>query len=163
MRTIHIEQQDDLFTLSSGVQVNRFVGYEPKGETAPMPGLRVKLYRNLNKPNMYSIMATEGPMKGKVLGYAPAVELEDVKFVVGQKARETVLAQKCRNVHAFAVGRLVSTDIEMPKHVSEQWLAVTYQPYVAGHFFCRSNPNAPVMKAERVWLNGANAYSLNVG
>lgn len=158
MRTIHIEHINDQFNLSSSVHVDKFIGYEPRGEVAPTQGLRVKVYRNLNKPNMFSIMATEGPMKGKVLGYAPAVELCDVEFVVGQKARERLLAKKCRNVHAFAVGYLASTNIELAKSVREQWKAVTYQPYVAGNFFCRANPGVPVKTADRVWLNGADAF-----
>jgi len=45
----------------------------------------VRVYRNLLKPNFFSIQAMEGPNKGKVVGYARAVGLENVTFVVSKK------------------------------------------------------------------------------
>lgn len=46
-----------------------------RGRTCPEPGLPVRVYRNLNRPGLYSMVALSGPYKGKVVGYAPAVAL----------------------------------------------------------------------------------------
>lgn len=59
---------------------------------------RVRVYRNLNKPEFYSILAMEGDNKGKVVGYAKSVLIENGQFVVGAKSRLRVLSEKRKKV-----------------------------------------------------------------
>src|SRR5690606_22096230 len=117
-----------------------------RSETPVTVGQRVKVYRNLNKPEFFSIMAADGPAAGRVLGYAKAVEIANVTFRISQKSRERLLRDKRRNVHAFAVGTLVSVADELPAD-SLSWARITYQPYTQGFFFDRNQPQQPVQGA----------------
>ncbi|WP_157133378.1 hypothetical protein [Marinobacter sp. ELB17] len=47
--------------------------------------MSVKVYRNLNRPSLFSIMAIAGPHKEKVVGYAPAILLCDVHFLISER------------------------------------------------------------------------------
>lgn len=117
-------------------------------------GQKVAVYRNLNKPGLFSIKALEGVNKGKVIGYSPSVEIAGVTFKVSEASRQRVLRDKQRNVHAFAVGTLVAcTD---PVDVAGM-TAATYQPYTCGSFFIRDT-GLPVSTANRCVLQGANAF-----
>jgi hypothetical protein len=113
-----------------------------------MIGQKVRVYRNLNKPGMYSIK-----IAGKVVGYAPCVELSDIKFIVSEASRQRVLRDRQRNVHAYAEGVLVAVHEVVPDVSGCE--AVTYSPYVSGSFFNRAT-NAPVSTAAHGYACGAN-------
>lgn len=68
--------------------------------------------------------------KGKVLGYADAVTLEDVTFRVYERQRQYCLDKGARWVHAYAIGTLVATS---PVDV-DGWTQVTYNPFRAPTF-----------------------------
>lgn len=61
----------------------------------------VRVFKNL-KHGCYSIM-----QRGVVRASARVVRLSDVEFRVGEKGRQRMIRERRRNVHAFAVGRLV--------------------------------------------------------
>lgn len=61
----------------------------------------VRVFKNL-KHGCYSIM-----QRGIVRASARAVRLTDVEFRVGEKGRQRMLRERRKNIHAFAVGRLV--------------------------------------------------------
>lgn len=82
-----------------------FVSFKDRSIRA---GMRVRVYRNLLKPGLFSIQAMEGPDKDKVVGYARAVGLENVRFVVSKKTWERVISEGARTVFAFAEGALVN-------------------------------------------------------
>jgi len=71
------------------------------------PGQRVKVYRNLHRGG-YSVVALDGPSKGLVVGHAEHITLGDVEFVVSEAGRQRVIREKKKNVHAYAVGTLLS-------------------------------------------------------
>jgi|TARA_B110000196_G_C21149668_1_gene668776 hypothetical protein len=126
-----------------------------KDRKLPSPGDLVRVYRNLPKPPYYSIRAEEGDSKGLVLGHAKAVIIEDVKFLVGEKSRKTVLKNGVRGVHAYALGRFVGVCDEPPADfLTKESVQVTYQPFVHGHFFERSAPLTPVTESKQCCMFG---------
>lgn len=126
-----------------------------RGRTAPSPGDRIRVYRNLNRLGLYSLQALTGPNKGKVLGYAPATALANVEFKVSEKGRQSVLARQERHIHAYAQGEFVTTASELPEAVrATDENTVTYRPFVAGHFFRLADPNTPIWHLPRAWATG---------
>jgi len=73
--------------------------------------MRVRIYRNLKVRDhrAWSVMAYDGPNKGKVIDVVDAVILKDARFVVNEGGRQRVLREKQKNVHAFVDGTLVKT------------------------------------------------------
>ncbi len=63
--------------------------------------LPVRVFKNL-KHGCYSIM-----QRGVIKASAKQVRLSDVEFRVRESGRQRMLRDKRRNVHAFAVGRLM--------------------------------------------------------
>lgn len=131
------------------------------GRPAPAPGTRVRVYRNLNRPGLFSVVALAGALKGKVVGYAPVVGLANVSLKVSEKQRQGVLLKQVRTVHAFAEGDLVEMASELPESYKGQPLKViTYQPFMAGHFFDRATPGTPIWELPVAWSAGANLITL---
>lgn len=109
------------------------------------PNLRTYVYRNLRR-NCLSLMQQQ-----LVVGYAEAVLLSDVEFRVRLSGRQKVLEQKQKNVHAFAIGKLDSDQLDPSGVISGQYLeknywslvtersvsltTVSYNPYRFGYFF----------------------------
>lgn len=124
---------------------------------APQPGERIRVYRNLNRPTLFSIVAQDGELRGKVLGYAPVIGMTDIELKVSDKLRATVLKKQVRNVHAYASSRFYAC-----LHTLEQACeagssrCVTYQPYVHGYFFDRAAPEVPIWSLQIAWSCGAN-------
>ena len=56
--------------------------------------MKVRVYRNLNKPEYFSILSMEKENKGRVVGYARSVLLENCNFVVYETARQKVLRDR---------------------------------------------------------------------
>ncbi len=63
--------------------------------------LPVRVFKNL-KYGCYSIM-----QRGVIRASAKQVRLSDVEFRVRESGRQRMLCEKRKNIHAFAVGRLV--------------------------------------------------------
>lgn len=80
--------------------------------------MKVRIYRNLNRPSLFSIVALSGEHKGKVLGYAPVVGISNVDLKVSEKQRHSVLEKQVRTVHAFAEGNLVGLRTSCQKAVA---------------------------------------------
>lgn len=111
--------------------------------------MRVNVYRNLSPQyrgqRAWSVMALEGPRKGKVIDIVDGVIVRDVTFVVSEASRQRVIREKSKNVHAFVRGELVETFPlnSLPRGADGNALApgrgatvpVSYDPYKAGHFF----------------------------
>jgi hypothetical protein len=75
--------------------------------------MRIRLYRNLSpqyrQQHAWSIMAMEGPRKGKVVDVVDGAILRNVRFIVSEAGRQRVLRDGVRNVHAFIDGHLAKT------------------------------------------------------
>ena len=69
----------------------------------------VNVYRNLSpqyrKQRAWSVMAHEGPQKGRVLDVVDGVILRAVCLVVRESGRQRVLREQSKNVHAFIRGQ----------------------------------------------------------
>jgi hypothetical protein len=110
--------------------------------------MRVRVYRNLSPQyrdrRVWSVVALEGPRKGRVIDRVAGVVLRDASFVVSEAGRRRVLREKAKNVHAFVRGELVEAFAldSLPSGADGERLApgqgatvpVSYDPYRAGHF-----------------------------
>lgn len=96
---------------------------------------RVKVYRNLNKPDYFSMQACDGADKGKVIGYAKCVKLSNVTFKVSAAGQQRVLCENRKNVHSFVIGILEDASEEVLP--SPHGLEATYNPYLYNYFFDR--------------------------
>lgn len=99
----------------------------------------VRVFKNF-KHGCYSIM-----QRGVIKASARVVRLSDVEFRVRENGRQRMIREKRKNVHAFAVGRLVdyvhpsdSRDIAPP-----DGRGLFYDPYRFGSFV-DSETEAPV-------------------
>lgn len=132
--------------------------------------MRVFMYWNLHK-HCWSLKAMNGPMKGRVVAHAAAVELADCDFKVSEAGRQRVIREQRKNVHAGVVGDLLTFQPAFPEvpdslrrihNVSLSWPAVddaegvpvTYNPYRVGHFESADLIRTPMTKAPRVVAKG---------
>jgi hypothetical protein len=90
-------------------------------------GLLVEVYKN-TRGKCWSVRASEGPERARVIAHCDSILLRDVKFVVRPTGRNLVRASRQKNVHAFAKGRVTSSEPGGP------WARVTYDPYVNDTF-----------------------------
>lgn len=120
-------------------------------------GMRVRVYRNLNKPEYYSILAMEGPDKRKVVGYSKSVHLSDVIFLVSAKSRERLLRERSKNVHAFCEG-ILNDIFTSPVDISNCKEVITYNPYLRDTFFNTKTLESKVTPAKSVILQGSCGY-----
>lgn len=112
--------------------------------------MRVRVHFNLHRKD-YSVV---NPSTGRVIFNAASVTLRDVEFRVREKARQKVIATKCRSVHAYAVGQLCDhLDVNPPCTVP-----VTYNPYRCGAFHVMGQPEHEVWKSSVVTFGGGYCY-----
>jgi hypothetical protein len=109
---------------------------------------QVQVYKNLRRGD-WSIRA-----KGKVIGHASDCVLANVTFHVSEAARQRVIRNHCREVHAWVVGELVDLAPDGER------IPITYRPFDGGSFVRRDN-GAPIAGAAFVHFTaneGAIAY-----
>lgn len=114
-------------------------------------GQYVQIYWNLHK-RVFSVMALEGPNKGRVIAHVPNFSLTDARFVVREGGRQRVLREKRKSVHAFVRGRWA-------EFVSDEGREVTYNPYLYESFVRRATQE-PIFTSEGVTgiTEGGKAY-----
>lgn len=102
-----------------------------KGRAAPRSDEEVKIHRNLNDRTGRHVWSITVRRDGKeqVVGYAPALTLEAVRFRVRPSGHAAALASGQRNVHAYAVGRLT----DPPQQISTE-RQVSYNPFRGAAF-----------------------------
>ena len=118
----------------------------PRALTIDLEGQRVKVYRNL-KNGLFSVQ-----FGGLVVAHLATVKLTGVQFKVTETARQRVLAQRQRNVHAYAIGTF--TTAAQPTATEP----ISYNPYHAGHFF-QVQDHAPIHCATALMLTQGKAYA----
>ena len=107
---------------------------------------KVFVYRNLHK-NCWSVK--QGGLV-KAHSTDQPIILRDVEFRVNEKARQKVLKEKRKNVHAGAVGYLLDGTETLKQIVySSRLSGVTYNPYKYKNFV-DAETEEPVYKSERV-------------
>lgn len=145
-----------LGSLMIGGAVSTVVG---KNVRILLRGQKVRVYRNLNKPEFFSIMACTGECKGLVCGYARAVRVKDGSFIVSEKSRQRVLREKSRNVHAFVEGCLDDMAEFVQQLPLNDVLTVSYNPYKMGSFYdVHTEQPLPSTHIEVAVLQGSNVY-----
>jgi hypothetical protein len=110
--------------------------------------MKVQVYKNLNRGD-WSVRVA-----GKVIAHVPSITLANVSFHVSESGRKRVIANKCREVHAWAIGEIVASQ------PSGEAKAITYNPYRGGTFTERAS-GAAVTSAAHVYFSvseGAFAY-----
>lgn len=132
--------------------------------------MKVFMYWNLRR-QCWSLRAEDGPLSGRVVAHAAAVELKGCRFKVSEAGRQRVLRERCKNVHAGVVGDLVTFEPAFPTerdhlrtiwNVNLTWLPVedtegvpvTYNPYRVGHFESADLIRVPMTQAPRVVARG---------
>ena len=119
-----------------------------------MIGRKVKVYRNLHK-DTWSLMAADGPERGRVIGYADQVELDAPELRVGEASRQRAVREGVRNVHAFVVGTLLpNRSIQSPLY------RVRYNPFRASCF--HSNLGTCIFQGGSALLDRAGALWMDV-
>jgi hypothetical protein len=117
--------------------------------------MEVAVYKNLHR-NQWSIAQLKGRRGyGKVIDHCNAVVLRDCRMVVREGARQAVLRDHCRTVHAFITGTIVS---EIP---SGEQTAITYNPYRCGTFTERATGAAVESAAYVIFTSDEGAYAIN--
>lgn len=122
-----------------------------KGRTVEY-GQTVRVYKNLNK-DCFSIMDNKTKL---VIGYADQVTLKDVRFVVKSSGQARAREQQRRNVHAFVVGRFVSTDKKKPPGVDRE---AHYNPFYTD-FFIDPTTESSLHAARIAHLEDGKCYVL---
>ncbi len=107
--------------------------------------MKVFVYRNLHK-QCFSIMALQGPMKGRVIAHRDSLELTNVVFKVTESTRLRVVATGKKEVHAGVVGEWDDT-CKANLAMMEQ---VRYNPKESGEF--RKLDGTPVKSSPSVAL-----------
>lgn len=108
--------------------------------------LKVFVYWNLNR-KLWSIKALRGPNRGRVIQHLQEITLKNCIFKVSERGRQTVIAQKVKNVHAGVVGYMNSDEIFKN---AIQSIDVTYNPYKFSSFVNKNNTQEPVITAKIV-------------
>lgn len=88
--------------------------------------MRVWVYFNLHK-KVWSVMALEGPDKGRVIARSSFVVLDNPVGKVRPGGRLKVIATGKKNVHAGIIGQLAS--LEEAPELAGQGRGVTYNPF----------------------------------
>lgn len=132
--------------------------------------MRVHVYRNLRHQDQlaWSIVANEGPTRGRVVEVVSAVLVEGVTFVVREGGRQRVLRERSKNVHAFIRGEMIrsvplgcdpsAASVESMAPGVEGLTEVTYDPYLHGHFFV-ARTGEPVVSAALVVATSSGVFA----
>lgn len=129
--------------------------------------MKVRIFRNLNKHCM-SMIAMEGPFKGKVIAHVDSAYLHECSMVVQEASRQRVIRERCKNVHAFVQGNLqCATGVRLrypvqgikvaePDH--DHPVLIRYNPYERGEYYFASTGepvwavNCAEVKPTGVWV-----------
>jgi hypothetical protein len=122
--------------------------------------MKVRVYRNLNKSDYYSILAMEGVNKGKVVGYARSVLVKECQFKVSNASRLRACREKRRNVHAFCEAILVDA-FEHAQELTGKEKAVTYNPFKSPTFYCRSDESPQTENCDQAILQGSDVHIIS--
>ena len=86
--------------------------------------------------------------------------LSGVRFEISQAGLRRVRETGVRNVHAYARGQVVGTDIaDILNH--PEVVKITYNPHLYDHFV-RADNKAPIAGAALMAIDGKTAYAVGV-
>ena len=87
--------------------------------------MKVKVYFNLHK-KLFSVVALEGPNKGRVIEHTDNIGLLNCNFRVQKAGRERVLKERRKNVHAYITGWKSDPKVDFGWTPEAH---ITYNPY----------------------------------
>ena len=126
--------------------------------------MKVKVYKNLHK-NCYSVKASEGQFKNKVIFHASSLTLSDVSFKVYENGRKRTIKEKQKNVHAFIEGYLESMIVLKGRSIYPSTIDYTkgdrlsYNPYRFPYFYvCHSLE--PIYNCETILLDSEGIWKI---
>jgi len=107
--------------------------------------MKVAIYKNLHN-GLFSVQCREGKDYGRVLAHVPCIRLHNVRFVVRERGRQRVLAERRKNVHAFVVGYTDKLAGMVAHYPPVEPASVSYNPYKASTFV--NATGAPISRAD---------------
>ena len=87
---------------------------------------KVRVYWNLHK----KVWSVQDVKSGRVVAHRQFITIRDAKFVVRKGGQKRVREEGKKNVHAFAVGYLMSSK----QRSYHDWDRVKYDPYTDNYF-----------------------------
>lgn len=128
-------------------------------------------YLNLNR-GCLSVRSAAGASRGRVWGYAAAVEISEARFVVQAGGRQRVLRNRCKDVHAWVRGstRVIAEEGRDVGRLLARWqeacargeaVDVAYNPFYTETFVRRTTAE-PVFLARRVVIIGRRIFAVDI-
>jgi len=115
--------------MTNEIILSYLLRYAAKVRENPLEaGTPVRVYRNLHNGKLSVQVKQDG--KWKVHAHVDDIFLDDPNFKVSQAGRERVLREKAKNVHAFILGNVSSSE----GFDADNARQVTYNPYKMTHF-----------------------------
>lgn len=114
-----------------------------------------KVYRNINN----GLISIAERRSGLVVAHCDSVTMQSVAFRVSDKGRQRVIKEQRKNVHAFAIGRVIDVEGLRPYkgrnldsglsvvEDSDMPTVITYNPYKAAQFV-EMETSKPVFRAQ---------------
>jgi hypothetical protein len=116
--------------------------------------MRAHVYRNLH----LGTWSIRDPRTGRVIAHAAYVAMEDATCRVQQGARERVLRERRRSVHAYVVGEVLAYG-DAPPPRTGAWTRFTYDPYRAATFTVAAAAHpTPILGAARLRFDAEGAW-----
>jgi hypothetical protein len=114
---------------------------------------KVRVYWNLHK-HKWSIQSCKS---GLVIDHKQYITLLDAKFVVRKGGQKRVREEGKKNVHAFAVGYLMSSK----QSSYHDWDRVKYNPYTDDYFMHKGEDHDEWNEIPRDWVGWIRLESLH--
>ena len=142
---------------------------------------KVRVYRNLNKagPNFgcWSVKSMYGRNYGRVVLHCSDVIVAAARCVVGERARQRVIREKSKNVHAYIEGYIIAATVLEERYdvvasmvspsngplcpsVEDGEVEISYNPYKAGYFYEKAT-DLPVQDGFECHLNEDHTVSIS--
>jgi hypothetical protein len=123
-------------------------------------GALVDSYCDLHR-RCTSLRCIAGERRGRVIGKADTVVLQDVTFRVNPGGLRRVREEGVRAVHAYARGTVVSGDAASVRDHPDA-IRVRYNPFQFDSFV-RADTEAPIAAAAVLAIDGKEAFALLQG
>lgn len=108
----------------------------------------VKAYRNLRFRRPKVVYSVKDRRRNRLIAYTGEILLTNVRFNIVESERKRAVLRHERNVHAYAIGTIVSED----PTPDEPWLPATYNPFKY-ETFVDVLTEAPIHEASAVLLD----------
>jgi hypothetical protein len=121
------------------------------------PEKPIRCYRNLHT-GLWSVK------QDRVAFHTNIIYLKNVDFLVNEKGRQRVLAERKKNVHAFVRGYICTPAEFYEVNFGGFGDGVTYNPYKTAHFMSQDRPcdTAKVCMLERLWNGKMMVYAKGI-